>query len=60
MRKYFIIFKNRLWHYLAEIHATCHPAELFQAGQSFRQGWQEATQGKTYSLSELWAGIDAE
>ena len=34
---------------------TLKPAE-----ESFRQGWQEAMNGETMPVSELWAGIDAE
>ncbi len=33
---------------------------LKPAGDSFRQGWQEALSGQTFPLSELWRGIDAE
>jgi hypothetical protein len=34
---------------------TLKPAEV-----SLRQGWQEAQDGITYPVSELWEGIDAE
>lgn len=34
---------------------TLKPAEA-----SFRQGWQEAMNGQTRPLSELWEGVDAE
>jgi len=34
---------------------TLKPAE-----ESFRQGWQEAMQGETTPISDLWAGIDAQ
>jgi hypothetical protein len=34
---------------------TLKPAEA-----SFRQGWQEAMEGQTRPVSELWEGIDAE
>jgi len=30
------------------------------AEESFRQAWQEAMNGETLSISELWVGIDAE
>jgi hypothetical protein len=33
---------------------------LKPAAESFRQGWQEALAGQTYSVTELWEGIDAE
>ena len=29
------------------------------AGESFRQGWQEAVRGETRPVSELWEDIDA-
>jgi len=32
---------------------------LQPAGQSFRQGWQEALSGQTQDVSELWDGLDA-
>jgi len=32
---------------------------LKTAEESFRQGWQEAMQGETIPVSELWVGIDA-
>ena len=31
---------------------------LKPAVESFRQGWQEALQGETRPVSELWADID--
>ena len=34
---------------------TLKPAEA-----SFRQGWQEAMNGQTRPLSELWESVDAE
>ena len=34
---------------------TLKPAEM-----SFRQGWQEALEGQTRPISELWEGLDAE
>lgn len=34
-------------------------AELKPAADSFRRGWQEAQQGETLPVSELWNGIDA-
>lgn len=34
---------------------TLNPAEM-----GFKQGWQEAINGETYPVSELWEGIDAE
>ena len=33
---------------------------LKPAEASFRQGWQEALQGKTGPIDDLWDGIDAE
>lgn len=33
---------------------------LKPAEASFRQGWKEAQAGETWSVSELWKGIDAE
>ncbi|HIC94304.1 MAG TPA: hypothetical protein EYP09_08660 [Anaerolineae bacterium] len=33
---------------------------LKSAGESFRQGWQEALAGDTRPVSELWEGIHAE
>lgn len=30
------------------------------AEESFRQAWQEAINGETLPISELWVGIDAE
>ncbi|MDP6040281.1 MAG: hypothetical protein QGG64_17145 [Candidatus Latescibacteria bacterium] len=33
---------------------------LKPAEASFRQGWQEALQGKTRPIDDLWDGIDAE
>ncbi len=33
---------------------------LKPAEESFRQGWQEALQGETRPVSELWEDIDAE
>ena len=33
---------------------------LKSAEDSFRQGWQEAMNGETMPVDELWAGIDAE
>lgn len=33
---------------------------LKPAEASFRQGWKEAREGKTQSVSKLWEGIDAE
>lgn len=34
---------------------TLKPAE-----SSFRQGWQEAMDGETMPIDDLWVGIDAE
>lgn len=34
---------------------TLKPAE-----ESFRQGWQEAMNGETLPVDELWIGIDVE
>jgi len=34
---------------------TLKPAE-----NSFQQGWQEAMEGETMPVDELWVGIDAE
>jgi hypothetical protein len=34
---------------------TLKPAE-----SSFRQGWQEAMNGETMPIDDLWVGIDAE
>lgn len=33
---------------------------LPNAGDSFRQGWQEAIEGQTHPASELWEDVDAE
>lgn len=33
---------------------------LKPAAASFRQGWQEAMNGQTRPLSELWEGMDAD
>lgn len=33
---------------------------LNPADESFRQGWQEAMQGVTLPLADLWEDIDAE
>ncbi len=33
---------------------------LKPAGDSFRQGWQEAQTGQTRPVSELWKNIEAE
>jgi len=33
---------------------------LKSAEDSFKQGWQEAMNGETMPVDELWAGIDAE
>jgi len=33
---------------------------LQSAEDSFRQGWQEALQGETLPISDLWVGIDAQ
>jgi hypothetical protein len=33
---------------------------LNPADESFRQGWQEAMQGETLPLADLWEDIDAE
>ena len=31
---------------------------LKPAADSFRQGWQEAANGETYPLAELWSELD--
>ncbi len=31
---------------------------LKPAVDSFRQGWQEATNGETYPLADLWSDVD--
>ena len=33
---------------------------LKPAGDSFRQGWEEARNGETLPVDRLWEGIDAE
>ena len=33
---------------------------LKSAEDSFRQGWQEAMEGESLPISDLWVGIDAE
>jgi hypothetical protein len=33
---------------------------LKAAEESLKQGWQEAMQGETIPVSDLWVGVDAE
>jgi hypothetical protein len=42
------------------IRLLCHSITLKAAEESFKQGWQEAMQGETMFVSDLWVGIDAE
>jgi hypothetical protein len=42
------------------ILCTCgESTPLHPAVESFRQGWQEALQGETRPIAELWEDIDA-
>jgi len=45
---------------LAIVRVYRRSVALMPAADSFRQGWQEALNGQTLPLSELWQGIDAE
>lgn len=42
------------------VHIFKESVSLKSAKESFKQGWKEAREGKTYPLSELWEGISAE
>ncbi|MFO7663363.1 MAG: hypothetical protein R6X18_12330 [Chloroflexota bacterium] len=44
---------------LAIVRLYRQSVALQPAGDSFRQGWQEAMSGQTLSLSELWHDVDA-
>ena len=44
---------------LEMIHLFRQSIILKPAEESFRQGWQEALNGETLPISELWNGIDA-
>jgi hypothetical protein len=42
---------------IRSLHAS---VRLKPAKESFRQGWQEARSGETYSVDTLWDDLDAE
>ena len=42
------------------VHVFRESISLKSAKESFRQGWREAKEEKTYPVSELWEGIGAE
>jgi hypothetical protein len=45
---------------LQVIRAFRESVTLKSAEASFRQGWQEALDGDTHPVSELWTELDAE
>jgi len=40
------------------VHAFREGVSLKSAEESFRQGWKEVNEGKTYPIDTLWDGID--
>ncbi|MBX3058494.1 MAG: hypothetical protein KF770_18685 [Anaerolineae bacterium] len=72
MAEYQITYKERLYQEIEATPGEYLPAllnivrvyresvTLKPAVDSFYQGWQEAMHNETFSINELWDGIDAE
>ncbi|MBU0569001.1 hypothetical protein KJ693_10995 [bacterium] len=52
--------KEYLSNLLQIVHLFKESVTLKSAKESFRQGWKEVKEGKTYPVSELWEGISVE
>lgn len=52
--------KEYLPNLLQIVHLFKESVTLAPAKDSFRQGWKEVREGKTYPVSELWEEINAE
>ncbi|NKQ37767.1 MAG: hypothetical protein HF973_19415 [Chloroflexi bacterium] len=72
MAQYQLVYKEQLYQEIEATPEEYWPAllnivrsyrqsvALNPAGESFRQGWQEAMQNNTLPVSELWDDVEAE